>query len=426
MAPNTVTNSEQTPGQNVVVMGVGYVGLSLCREAVRAEHNVTGIDINAERVEAIKNGTPPPDSLTTDELTELLGRGFAVTSDTTALHTADVVVVCVPTPLRAGHPDLTAVENAARTIRDHLRPATLVVLESTTYPGTTQDVVAPILSESGLDIGTEVALAYSPERIQPGNRDFRLRDTPKIVAGLTPICTELAANFYRTLVDTVVIAAGLREAEMAKLLENIYLNVNIALVNEMAIVCGELGIDVWEVIRCASTKPHGFQAFSPGPGVGGHCIPVDPVYLTTLARTHRTPARLVETAHEINQRMPHHIVERAYAALGFHGISPDRARITLVGITYKPNAADLRETPAGPIARMLLNRGSEVYYSDRHVEDWTVEGTTIPRADPAIQRYDLGIFLQHHDGTDTTYIAAACSTVLDTRGKLDGPNVVRL
>jgi len=426
MPPDTATNTEQVPGQNVVVMGVGYVGLSLCREAVRAKHNVTGIDINAERVEAIKNGTPPPDSLTADELTELLDRGFAVTTDTTALHTADVVAICVPTPLRAAQPDLTAVENAARTVRDHLRPATLVVLESTTHPGTTQDIVAPILSESGLEVGSDVALAYSPERIQPGNRDFRLRDTPKIVAGLTPACTELAANFYRTLVDTVVIASGLREAEMAKLLENIYLNVNIALVNEIAIVCDELGIDVWEVIRCAATKPHGFQAFTPGPGVGGHCIPVDPVYLTTLARAHRTPARLVETAHEINQRMPHHVIERAHAMLGSYGIPPDRARIVLVGITYKPDAADLRETPAGPIARMLLSFGSEVYFSDRHVDSWTMEGTAIPPADPARQRYDLGIFLQHHDGTDTTHIIAACSRVLDTRGKLDGPNVVRL
>lgn len=414
------------PGQNVVIMGIGYVGMSLCQEAVNAGHQVIGLDIDPVRVEAIKNTIPPPDSLTAVELTELLDRGFTATTDPAVLATADVVVICVPTPLRAGLPDLTAIEAAARTVRDHLRAGVLVALESTTHPGTTQDVVSPILAEAGLTIGADVALAYSPERIQPGNPHYRMRDTPKVVAGLTPACSERAAAFYRTVVDTVVVAAGLREAEMAKLLENIYLNVNIALVNEVSVICNELGIDVWDVIRCASSKPYEFHAFTPGPGVGGHCIPIDPVYLTTLVRTQLgRPARLIETAHEINQRMPHHVAQRAHAVLNAHGIAASRARIVLVGVTYKPNAIDLRETPARPIARLLLDAGAHVLYSDPHVPEWTVDGTAVPSADLS-QRYDLGIFLQHHRVTAADTIMTACTTVLDTRGQLSGPNVVRM
>lgn len=414
------------PGRNVVVMGVGYVGMSLCQEAVQAGHQVIGLDIDPARVEAIKNAIPPPDSLTAAELTELLDRGFTVTTDPTVLAAAEVVVICVPTPLHAGLPDLTAVEAAARTVRDHLRAGMLVILESTTHPGTTHDVVAPILAGSGLTIGRDVALGYSPERIQPGNPHYRMRNTPKVVAGLTPACTARVAAFYRTVVDTVVVAAGLREAEMSKLLENVYLNVNIALVNEMAVLCNELGIDVWDVLRCASSKPYEFQPFTPGPGVGGHCIPIDPVYLTTMVRTQLgRPARLIETAHEINHRMPHHIAQRAHTALNTHGIATSRARIVLVGITYKPDATDLRETPAAPIARLLLDSGAHVLYSDPHVPAWTVDGTAVPAADLS-QRYDLGIFLQHHHNTAAEPIMTACTAVLDTRGQLSGPNVVRM
>ncbi|MEV3961576.1 nucleotide sugar dehydrogenase [Nocardia sp. NPDC050193] len=404
--------------QKVVVMGVGYVGLSVCQAAVRARHQVTGLDIDPARVEAIKNGTPPPDSLTATELTELLDQGFTTTTDPESLTAADTVVICVPTPLRAGLPDLSAVETAARTLRDRLRPGMLVVLESTSHPGTTDNVLAPILAESGLVIGADIALAYSPERIQPGNAQFNIHNTPKIVGGLTPNCTERATAFYRTLVDTVVVAQGPREAEMAKLLENIYLNVNIALVNEIATICGELEIDVWDVIRCAGTKPYDFQTFTPGPGVGGHCIPIDPVYLTTLVRTELgRPARLIETAHEINQRMPNYVVQQTLMALNSHGIAASRARIVLVGITYKPDATDLRETPARPIAQMLRNAGADVFYSDPHVSTWTVDDVPVPSADLA-QRYDLAVFLQHHHVADTESILSACSNVLDTRGKL--------
>ncbi|NNH71021.1 nucleotide sugar dehydrogenase [Nocardia uniformis] len=426
MAIAESTSPAVTPGQKLVVMGVGYVGMNLCQESVRAGHQVIGLDINPMRVEAIKNTIPPPDSLTTIELTELLDRGFVATTDPSVLGTADTVVLCVPTPLSAGLPDLTAIEAAARTVRDHLRAGMLVVLESTTHPGTTQDVVAPILAESGLTIGDDVALAYSPERIQPGNPSHRLRDTPKVVAGLTPACTVRAADFYRTVVDTVVVAAGLREAEMAKLLENIYLNVNIALVNEIAMVCGDLGVDVWDVIRCASSKPYDFQAFTPGPGVGGHCIPVDPVYLTTAVRTQLgRPAQLIETAHEINQRMPHHVAQRAHAVLSAHEIAPALARIILVGITYKPDVADLRETPACPIARLLLESGAYVSYNDPHVSAWTVDDRAVPPSDLS-QHHDLAIFLQHHRATDADPIIAACAAVLDTRGKLSGPSIVRI
>ncbi|WP_280202451.1 nucleotide sugar dehydrogenase [Nocardia cyriacigeorgica] len=412
--------------QNVVVMGVGYVGISLCQEAIRAGHQVTGFDIDLARVDSIKNNTPPPDSITSTELTELLDSGFTVTTDPSVLTAADVVVICVPTPLRGGLPDLSAIESAARMARDHLRAGVLVVVESTTHPGTTDDVVAPILAESGLTIGVDVALAYSPERIQPGNPRYRMRNTPKIVAGLTPTCVERAEAFYSTVADTVVVAAGLREAEMAKLLENIYLNVNIALVNEVAILCDELDVDVWDVIRCAATKPYDFHAFTPGPGVGGHCVPIDPVYLTTLVRTRLgRPARLIETAHDINQQMPHYIVQRALAVLNSQGVAASRAAIVLVGITYKPDATDMRETPAEPIARLLLASGAEVTYSDPHVPTWAVDGKPIQAADIS-QRYDLGVFLQHHRATDPTAIVQACAAVLDTRGHLGYQNVTRI
>lgn len=425
MAANESPRASASHHQKVVVMGVGYVGISVCQAAVRARYQVTGLDIDPARVEAIKNGTPPPDSLTTTELTELLDHGFVTTTDAESLTTADIVVICVPTPLRAGLPDLTAVETAGRRLRDHLRPGMLVVLESTSHPGTTENVLAPILAESGLDIGTDVALAYSPERIQPGNTQFDIRNTPKIVAGLTPNCTERVTTFYRTLVDTVVVAEGLLEAEMAKLLENIYLNVNIALVNEIATICNELGINVWDVIRCAGTKPYDFQTFTPGPGVGGHCVPVDPVYLTTLVRTQLGhPARLIETAHEINQQMPHHVVQQTLMTLNLYGIAASRARIILVGITYKSNAADLRETPAHPIARMLLAAGADVFYSDPYVPTWTVDGVQVPSADLS-QHYDVAVFLQHHHIADTGSVLSACSTVLDTRGKLASNTAVQ-
>ncbi|WP_194838593.1 nucleotide sugar dehydrogenase [Nocardia sp. XZ_19_369] len=415
-------------GFTVVVVGVGYVGLRLCHEAALAGHHVIGLDIDTARIEAINRGVPPTDTITPADLTNLHERGFRATDDPAELDKAQVIVLCVPTPLRKGLPDLTALEAAARTVRDHLHPGTLVILESTTYPGTTEQLLSPILAESGLAIGTDVAVAYSPERIDPGNPKYSLRNTPKVIAGVTRTCSTHAMAFYCTFVDDLVIAQNPREAEMAKLLENTYRHVNIALVNELSIICHDLGINVWKVIELAATKPFGFQPFTPGPGVGGHCIPVDPTYLSASVRTELGyPMRLVELAQEINNHMPAYVVHRAQELLNTQRLPLNGARILLFGITYKPEVADMRESPAIPIARLLRNGNATVEYHDRHISEWSVDGHTIPRAalpNPATH-YDLGVLLQQHD-SGTAWLLHTCNIVLDTRGCLHAASVVHL
>ncbi|MGW1973924.1 nucleotide sugar dehydrogenase, partial [Streptomyces tubercidicus] len=322
---------------------------------------------------------------------------------------AQTVIICVPTPLSAdGGPDLTAVTGAGEAIAARLRPGVLVVLESTTYPGTTDEVLRPILERSGLRAGRDFALAFSPERIDPGNKNFGLRDTPKIVGGHTPECAARAVAFYSKVVDTVVQAKGTREAEMAKLLENTYRHVNIALVNELAILCRELDVDIWNAIDCAATKPFGFQAFRPGAGVGGHCIPIDPNYLSYKIRTLGYEFRFVELAREINHRMPEYVVRRAQDLLNDAGKPVHGSRVLLLGVTYKPDIADQRETPAVPVARLLRKLGADVTYHDPFVDAWQVDGLPVPRAgelNSALREHDLTILLQDHSGYDLQDVA---------------------
>jgi len=409
------------PGQDVLVIGLGYVGLPLAVQAARAGFRVTGYDTGAEIASGLMAGWSHVDDVSDAEVAGMVAQGFRAVADETQLGPHDVIVICVPTPLSvADGPDLSAVRAATATAGRLLRPGTLVSLESTTYPGTTEEVVRPLLEKaSGLSAGLGFSLAFSPERIDPGNPDYGFANTPKIVGGVTPACADAATSFYERICDQVVRAKSAREAEMAKLLENTYRHVNIALVNEMAIFCRELDVDLWDAIRCAATKPFGFQPFYPGPGVGGHCIPIDPNYLSYKVRTLGYPFRFVELAQEINGRMPGYVTERAAELLNRNAQPLNGARVLLLGVTYKRDIADQRESPARPIARKLRARGAAVAYHDPYVPGWEVDGQTVSRADDldaAVAAADLVILLQSHQVYDPARIARAARLMLDTRG----------
>jgi nucleotide sugar dehydrogenase len=408
---------------DLLVVGLGYVGLPLAVQATRSGFLVTGFDTGAEVVEGLMAGRSHVDDVTDAEVTDMLAHGFRATADEARAGTQDVIVICVPTPLTvADGPDLSAVRAAARTAGRLLRRGSLVSLESTTYPGTTEEVVRPILEKaSGLTAGIDFSLAFSPERIDPGNPEYGFRNTPKVVGGVTPSCADAAVAFYERICDQVVRARSAREAEMAKLLENTYRHVNIALVNEMAIFCRELDVDLWDAIRCAATKPFGFQAFYPGPGVGGHCIPIDPNYLSYKVRTLGYPFRFVELAQEINGRMPGYVTERAAELLNRNAKPLNGAHVLLLGVTYKKDIADQRESPARPIARKLRSRGALLSYHDPYVPRWQVDGQEVARAEDlasALADADLTILLQPHAWYDPGQLARTARLLLDTRGAL--------
>jgi UDP-N-acetyl-D-glucosamine dehydrogenase len=360
---------------DLVVVGLGYVGLPLAARACAAGLTVVGVDTDARVVESLRAGgsvVPGADPADLDR------ERFTATTGFAAVATADTVVICVPTGLVDGEPDLRAVIAAGRAVGAHLRPDTLVVLESTSYPGTTEEVLRPLLTARGLIAGVDFNLAYSPERVDPGNGEFGLANTPKVVSGLTPLCAKRCAAFYEQFVDTVVTAAGIREAETAKLLENSYRLVNIALVNELAVFCARLGIDVWDVLRCAATKPFGFESFRPGPGVGGHCIPVDPRYLAARARAEGLPCSMVSTAQEVNAGMPGYVARRARDVLVAAGVPLPGARVLLIGVTYKPDVPDLRQSPAVGVVRALRALGVEPAYHDPLAPVFAVDGEPVP------------------------------------------------
>jgi len=415
---------------DLVIVGLGYVGLPLAQQAVRRGVRVAGFDVSQRIVDGLISGRSHVDDLSDAQIVEMNAAGFTASTDPRILADTDAIVICVPTPLdESGGPDLFAVTSACETIRDHLRAGMIVVLESTTYPGTTEDIVRPILEGSGLTAGVDFDLAYSPERIDPGNPVYGVENTPKVVGGINERSTNAAAALYGKFIDTVVRTSGTREAEMAKLLENTYRHVNIALVNEMAIFCHDLGVDLWESIEAAKTKPFGFQAFYPGPGVGGHCIPIDPNYLSYKVRTLGYPFRFVELAQEISARMPAYVVSRAVRVLNEKSKAMRGARVVILGVTYKKNISDERESPAQPLARRLLELGAEVEYVDPYVPTWTIDGTPIARrvdAAEAAANADLVILLQDHDAFDLDAVCAAATDLLDTRGRTSGANVERL
>ncbi len=404
---------------DLVVVGLGYVGLPLVSEGCRSGLSVVGLDVNEGVVADLNAGRSHVDDLSDAEIAELVGLGFTATTDATVLADAKTVVICVPTPLSVdGGPDLGAVEGACRTIGQHLVKGTLVVLESTTYPGTTAEVMVPILErESGLSSSSDFHVAYSPERIDPGNATYGLRNTPKVVGGDTPEAAAAVAAFYSQVVDTVVSARGTREAESAKLLENTYRHVNIALVNEMAKFFHELDIDFWDVIRLASSKPFGFQAFKPGPGVGGHCIPIDPNYLSHRVRSELGYGfRFVELAQEINSSMPGYVATRAAERLNDDALPVRGSTVLLLGVTYKPDIADQRESPAVDLAERLVSMGADLAYHDPYVESWVEGSTRVDDVLAGVAEADLTILLQNHAKFDLAAIEGAAKRLLDTRG----------
>ena len=407
---------------DVVIVGQGYVGLPLAQEATMAGLTVIGYDITQSLVDALNSGVSHVDDLSDADIAEMLSAGYQASTDEARIGEAKTVVICVPTPLSdEGGPDLRAVEGATAAIGRNLKAGMTVILESTTYPGTTDEVVRPILEEaSGLTAGKDFHLAFSPERIDPGNEKFGAKNTPKVVGGYTPESGDAAAAFYEQFVDTVVRAKGTREAETAKLLENTYRHINIALVNEMARFCHDLGIDLWDVIDAAKSKPFGFQAFYPGPGVGGHCIPIDPNYLSHNVRSRLGyPFRFVELAQEINSQMPNYVVSRAQDALNEDGKALNGATVLLLGVTYKPNIADQRESPAVPLAKALVAKGAKVQFHDPKVDTWRALGDDATKVTDALQGVkdaDLTILVQNHREYDVDALASAATRMLDTRG----------
>jgi UDP-N-acetyl-D-glucosamine dehydrogenase len=421
--------------RNLVVVGQGYVGLPMALRAAEKGFSVVGLDINSGVVDQLNAGISHIDDVTDQVLKVGLQNGYIASTDASCIATADVVVVCVPTPLSSdGGPDLGPVKSAARVIGDHVVKGALVILESTTYPGTTEEVFAPLVLRKGLLVGADVHIAFSPERIDPGNREFGIQNTPKVVGGLTPECTRAASNFYAEFIDTVVEAKGAKEAEMAKLIENTFRHVNIALVNEMLRFSHELGIDLWDAIDCAATKPFGYMAFRPGPGVGGHCVPVDPSYLSHRVKAQLGYAfRMVELAEEINTAAPLYVATRIWQALNDRRIAVNGAKVLLLGVTYKANISDRRESPADPLAKRLLEWGADVVYHDPFVPEWEIKGTGGIRlrsqrdAEAAAADADIVVLLQTHATYDLEALATRSQAFLDTRGVAGaGPNVVRL
>ncbi|MFD4022844.1 nucleotide sugar dehydrogenase [Streptomyces sp. NPDC058576] len=407
---------------DLAVIGLGHLGLPLAQAAVTAGIATIGYDPDPRPYAELGAGRSPVEgTLTASEIRRMLSGGFRPTTDAAELGRVRTAVICSPTPLGPDRAiDLTALGDAARALAARLRPHTTVLLESAVPPGTTETFLRPLLEEgSGLVAGRDFHLACSPGRLDPGNRTHTLANTPKVIGGLTPACTESAAAFYGRLTDKVVRARGPREAEMTKVLETNFRHVNIALVNEMAVLCHDLGVDFWDVIRCAETKPFGFQPFRPGPGVGGHGVPVDPGCLPYSTRTPGHPLRMVSLAQEINDRMPSYVIQRCATLLNEHGKSVRGARVLLLGVTYKPDSADQEAAPAREIATRLMDMGAQIGYHDPHVLDWRVRERPVPRADSlyeAAAAADLTVLLQQHRTYDLQGLAVKAQLLLDTRG----------
>ena len=419
------------------VVGLGYVGLPLAVEFARAGFITTGIDLDPAKVRAINAGRSYIDDVAASDIAGLQSQGrLKAVGDFDALQELDTVNICVPTPLRKTRdPDLSFIVAAAEDIAVRLRPGMLVILESTTYPGTTDELLLPILERGGLRAGRDFFLAFSPERIDPGNPTFNTRNVPKVVGGMTATCTGLAQALYETAVDSVVPVSSPRVAEMVKLLENTFRAVNIGMVNELALMCDRLNIDVWEVVRAAATKPFGFMPFYPGPGLGGHCIPVDPFYLSWKAREAGFEARFIELAGAVNGAMPHYIVTLVADALNTLRLPLNGSRVLLAGVSYKRNVNDIRESPALDLLALLSARGATVAYSDPHVPVlaghlWQsgIDLENVDLACVAPCAYDCIVVVTDHSAFNYDDLQCAAKVVVDTRNAIasPGPNVIRL
>jgi UDP-N-acetyl-D-glucosamine dehydrogenase len=421
----------RTRAARVGVIGLGYVGLPLLVEFVRAGFDATGIDVDARKVDAInRRQSYIPDVSAEDVATGVDAKRLRATTDFAILRDLDTVNICVPTPLRkTKDPDLSYIVAAVNEIAKHLRRGQLVVLESTTYPGTTEEVVQPKLEAGGLKAGRDFFLAFSPERVDPGNRQWTTRNIPKVVGGVDPMSTEVACALYSHSIDRVVKVGSAQAAEMVKLLENTFRAVNIGLVNELTLMCHELGIDVWEVIDAAKTKPFGFMPFYPGPGLGGHCIPIDPFYLSWKARQTGFESRFIELAGHVNAAMPRYVVELVGDALNSVAKPINGSRVHLFGIAYKPDVSDARESPAIDIAQLLQKRGAIVTYSDPHIPAVDHGGfkTSAIRPEEAFERgLDCAVITTNHRDFDYAAIIERAPIVVDTRNAFKGVNAPHL
>jgi UDP-N-acetyl-D-glucosamine dehydrogenase len=417
------------------VVGLGYVGLPLAVELAKAGFQVTGIDIDGARVAQLLARESYIKDVADEEIAAQVDEGrLSATTDPSIIAGLDAVVICVPTPLgKTRDPDVSYILAAAEQVARHFHPGMLVVMESTSYPGTTEEVLYPSLAVNGAEAGKDFFLAFSPERIDPGNQKFRLANTPKIVGGYTPVCGEVAAAFYGTICAEVYQVSSCRAAEMVKLLENTFRSVNIALVNELALMCDRLDIDTWDVINAAATKPFGYMPFYPGPGLGGHCIPVDPHYLTWKLRTLNYQARLVELASEINAAMPEHVVRLVADALNDASKSVKGSRILVLGVAYKKDIDDVRESPALDIIRLLKARGAEVEYFDPYVPELRdiADGKmrSIDGVPKACAEFDCVVVCTNHTGIDWPAVIDASPLLIDTRNVTSGrgdAHIVRL
>jgi UDP-N-acetyl-D-glucosamine dehydrogenase len=407
----------------VAVVGLGYVGLPLAVEQARAGFRVIGLDDNAAKVAQVNRAENYIPDVADEDLRQMVEEErLRATTRYSELGAADVILVAVPTPLTPNkEPDLSYILSVTDRVRAILRPGQLVVLESTTYPGTTEEVLRPILETSGLTVGEALFLAYSPERVDPGNPVYQTRNTPKLVGGSTPVCGELAELFYRQSLTEVVRVSSPAIAEMAKVFENTYRAVNIALVNEMALLCDRMQLDIWEVLDAAATKPFGIQIFHPGPGVGGHCIPLDPFYLAWKAREYDFPTRFIELAGEINLRMPYFVVDKLQAALNQEHKPLAGSRILLLGVAYKRDSNDPRESPALKVMELLEQRGAIVAYHDPHIPELRPQASfrrtarSVPLDDERLQWADAVVITTDHSAVDYDYVANRAHLILDTR-----------
>ncbi len=415
--------------RTVGIIGLGYVGLPLAVAFAEEGCDVVAVDVDSRKIEAIRAGASYIEDIPSERLREVLDR-ISATTRYAELARAEAVLVCVPTPLTANRePDLTPLIDSARGLGEVLQAGQLVVLESTTYPGTTRERVAPLLEESGLAAGRDFNLAFSPERVDPGRTDFTLRTTPKVVGGLTGACADRAVELYELVCDTVVRVSTPEAAELSKLLENIFRSVNIALVNELAMLTDRMGIDIWEVVDAAATKPYGFMRFDPGPGMGGHCLPVDPFYLSWRAREFDMSTEFIELAGQVNQQMPYHCVAKVQRALNDAGRPVKGSRIVVLGVSYKPGVGDVRESPALKIVELLGELGAELSYHDPHVPALNDFGLKSVPLDDALTDVDLALIVTAHPSVDHELVAQRARIVVDLRGvtrSMSVGNVVRL
>jgi len=410
----------KTKKAKIAVIGQGYVGLPLACAFAEKGFQVFGYDVQEEKIDLINQGKSYIEDIKSKDLEKVVkSKKLSATNDKKILGVADIIFICVPTPLdKYKIPDISYIQSSAKDIANFIKNGQLIILESTTYPGTTREVLLPLFEESGLRVGKDFFLAFSPERIDPGNKKFNVKNIPKVVGGVTPKCTKLAALLYGTITAKVMPVSTPEAAEMTKLLENIFRIINISMINELSLLCGKMGIDIWEVIQAAKTKPYGFMPFYPSPGIGGHCIPLDPFYLSWKAKEYGFYTRFIELAGQINEQMPHYVVTKIISGLNQHKKSLKGSKILVWGVTYKEDIADTRESAAYPIIQDLLRKGAIVEYFDPFAKEIKVDGKiwkSVEYTPKILKKYDCIVILAGHSGFDYNKVAKKAKLVVDTR-----------